>query len=80
MSFRVHLALLVWLFCAASKSSAQPVHCPVQESRAMEVDGNAPVITLSLIRADGTRRATRFILIPEEAQSFWIKRLPLISV
>jgi hypothetical protein len=61
MSFRVYLALLVWLFCAASKSSAQPVHCPVQESRAMEVDGNAPVITLSLIRADGTRRATRFI-------------------
>jgi hypothetical protein len=61
MSFRVYLALLVWLFCAASKSSAQPVHCPVQESRAMEVDGNAPVITLDLRRADGTLRATRFI-------------------
>jgi hypothetical protein len=61
MSGRVTFALLLFLCCAVRGGQGQEPRCAVRATERMEVVGDAPIVALKLLRADGTLRPARFV-------------------
>jgi hypothetical protein len=61
MPFRLQLPWLLLLFVGSQVVIGQQLPCPNTPEQSMTVEGNAPILTLTLKRKDGTIRLARFV-------------------
>jgi hypothetical protein len=61
MPIRLQLVSLLYLFAGSQTAAGQHPPCPSVVGEPMTVEGNAPIVTLSFKRLDGTTRLARFV-------------------